>query len=114
MGTRNVIVPTTGLRLKWALQDTATVTWRDMVRTARQPEMLSFRAPEAPDDYPYVCTFPGHWIRMNGVMHVVPADAELGALAAVDPVAESSRKLVANWKNTASHWNRKSRTARRN
>ncbi len=34
----------TGLvgRIREAAQDTATVTWRDMVRTARQPEMLTF------------------------------------------------------------------------
>ena len=29
-------------RVREAMQDTATVTWRDMVRTARQPEMLTF------------------------------------------------------------------------
>ena len=33
---------TLGGRLSWALQDTATITWRDMIRTARQPEMLFF------------------------------------------------------------------------
>ena len=27
---------------RWALQDTATMVWRDVVRTARQPEMLTF------------------------------------------------------------------------
>ncbi len=32
---------------------------------------LRFVAPERPGDYPYVCTFPGHWRVMNGVMHVV-------------------------------------------
>jgi len=32
---------------------------------------LSFIAPEKPGDYPYVCTFPGHWSLMNGVMKVV-------------------------------------------
>ena len=37
-----VTTPTLGTRLQWALQDTATVTWRDVVRTARQPEMLFF------------------------------------------------------------------------
>ncbi len=37
-------IEATGLvaRLREAVQDTATVTWRDMVRTARQPEMLTF------------------------------------------------------------------------
>lgn len=32
---------------------------------------LRFTAPSQPGDYPYVCTFPGHWSIMNGVMHVV-------------------------------------------
>lgn len=31
---------------------------------------LEFVAPEKPGDYPYVCTFPGHWRGMNGVMKV--------------------------------------------
>lgn len=34
-------------------------------------EKLSFTAPTTPGDYPYVCTFPGHWLRMYGVMVVV-------------------------------------------
>lgn len=32
---------------------------------------LTFTAPKAAGAYPYVCTFPGHWRGMNGVMHVV-------------------------------------------
>jgi uncharacterized protein len=32
---------------------------------------FQFRAPSQPGDYPYVCTFPGHWRIMNGVLHVV-------------------------------------------
>ena len=34
--------PTLGDRMRWAAQDTATMTWRDLVRTGRQPEMVSF------------------------------------------------------------------------
>jgi azurin len=33
---------------------------------------LRFKAPMLPGDYPYVCTFPGHWVIMNGVMQVKP------------------------------------------
>ena len=33
-------------------------------------ETLRFSAPKEPGDYPYVCTFPGHWVIMHGVMHV--------------------------------------------
>jgi plastocyanin len=31
---------------------------------------LRFTAPQKPGDYPYICTFPGHWIIMKGVMVV--------------------------------------------
>jgi azurin len=34
---------------------------------------LTFTAPAVPGDYGYVCTFPGHWRLMNGLMHVVAA-----------------------------------------
>lgn len=27
--------------------------------------------PPPPDDYPYICTFPGHWRSMNGILRVV-------------------------------------------
>ncbi|MBF9252833.1 ThuA domain-containing protein [Pontibacter sp. 172403-2] len=33
--------------------------------------IIRFRAPDKVGDYPYVCTFPGHWRIMNGVMKVV-------------------------------------------
>ncbi|QJW89533.1 dehydrogenase [Spirosoma taeanense] len=36
-----------------------------------QTYRLKFTAPAAPGDYPFVCTFPGHWRIMNGVMKVV-------------------------------------------
>lgn len=32
--------------------------------------VISFRAPEEPGRYPYLCTFPGHWMVMNGVLIV--------------------------------------------
>jgi ABC-2 type transport system permease protein/oleandomycin transport system permease protein len=34
--------PSPTVRVRWAVEDTITVTWRDIVRTARQPEMLTF------------------------------------------------------------------------
>ena len=38
---------------------------------AGQQTKLSFTAPKVPGDYPYVCTFPGHWRRMVGTLAVV-------------------------------------------
>jgi azurin len=32
---------------------------------------IYFRAPETPGRYPYLCTFPGHWMVMNGSMTVI-------------------------------------------
>jgi azurin len=32
---------------------------------------LEFTAPAQAGDYPYICTFPGHWRIMNGIMRVV-------------------------------------------
>ena len=31
---------------------------------------LTFKVPDAPGDYPYICTFPGHWRIMNGILNV--------------------------------------------
>jgi azurin len=38
---------------------------------------LEFVAPAEPGDYPYVCTFPGHWSIMNGVMRVTKTKTAL-------------------------------------
>ncbi|QDT63135.1 DUF6797 domain-containing protein [Calycomorphotria hydatis] len=35
-----------------------------------QSQTIYFTAPETPGRYPYLCTFPGHWMVMNGVMIV--------------------------------------------
>lgn len=37
---------------------------------AGQSFTLKFKAPSQPGDYPFICTFPGHWQLMNGVMRV--------------------------------------------
>ena len=37
-----------------------------------EAQTLRFRAPKKPGRYPYVCTFPGHWVVMQGEMVVKP------------------------------------------
>ncbi|WP_128544201.1 PVC-type heme-binding CxxCH protein [Larkinella soli] len=45
-----------------------------------QTYRLKFTAPAQPGDYPFVCTFPGHWRIMNGIMRVKAAtDAKAAA-----------------------------------
>jgi uncharacterized protein len=42
-----------------------------------QTYRLTFTAPTEPGDYPFVCTFPGHWRLMNGVMKVVKEEVKM-------------------------------------
>ncbi len=37
----------------------------------RELQKLSWVAPSQPGVYPYVCTYPGHWMRMHGALYVV-------------------------------------------
>lgn len=62
-------------------------------------ERLTFTAPTEPGEYPYVCTFPRHWMRMYGVMLVVEdLDAWLqNPVEPKDPLG-STRAFVQNWK----------------
>ncbi|MEX2232617.1 MAG: PVC-type heme-binding CxxCH protein [Cyclobacteriaceae bacterium] len=36
-------------------------------------DVMKFMAPEKPDNYDFICSFPGHWAMMRGIMQVVPA-----------------------------------------
>jgi hypothetical protein len=38
-----------------------------------ESDTIKFSAPAKPGAYNFVCTFPGHWVRMYGVMLVVPS-----------------------------------------
>jgi cytochrome c oxidase subunit II len=37
-----------------------------------QSDLIEFAAPTEPGEYPYICTFPGHWRLMHGVLKVTP------------------------------------------
>jgi azurin len=38
---------------------------------------VRFRVPAEAGDYPFICSFPGHWRIMNGVMTVTAATAPI-------------------------------------
>ena len=47
--------------------------WIPVVEPKSSAELV-FTAPSVPGDYVYVCTYPGHWTTMNGVMKVRPSE----------------------------------------
>jgi len=57
--------------------------------------VLRFKAPRRPGVYPYVCTFPGHWIVMKGHMVVAENAAEAKLLLAE---ARKQDRFVRDWK----------------
>ena len=50
--------------------DTPSVLFSMPLINAHQSGTLSFDAPTEPGEYPFVCSFPGHWITMRGVLKV--------------------------------------------
>jgi len=61
-------------------------------------DVLTFTAPKKPGEYPYVCTFPNHWMRMYGVMVVVPdLEAWNASPSPPDDPLGFKRKFVQKW-----------------
>jgi len=55
---------------------------------------LRFNAPSEPGEYSYLCTYPGHWQRMRGVLKVVNDLDEYLAQAPAEPAAP----VITEWK----------------
>ncbi|WP_346317949.1 PVC-type heme-binding CxxCH protein [Chitinophaga sp. YIM B06452] len=47
------------------------VLWATKLVSPGETVSLRFTAPSKAGDYPFVCTFPGHWRGMNGIMQVI-------------------------------------------
>ena len=76
------------------------VMWHTDLLLPGKTARLDFIAPQRKADHPYLCTFPGHWRVMNGVMHVVDR-LPPGANAAPANRAEiesPQRAFVKMWK----------------
>lgn len=69
------------------LQATKMLNPNDTVR-------LRFNAPTEPGEYPYLCTYPGHWQRMRGVLKVVKDLDEYLAQGHTEPAAP----VITEWK----------------
>ena len=58
-----------GLARHYVPESNDVIAYTDMVNPKGE-FTIHFTAPREPGDYPYLCTFPGHWMIMNGVMRV--------------------------------------------
>ncbi len=90
---------TPGLNGKMYVPDSPDVLYSTSMVNAGQRERLTFTAPLEPGEYPYVCTFPRHWMRMYGVMVVVKdLDAwQRNPTTPRDPLG-NNRSFVKSWK----------------
>ncbi len=65
---KEIADPTAATR-QYIPDDPAVLAWTDIV-PPRGATTVHFNAPQVLGDYPYVCTFPGHWQIMNGVLTI--------------------------------------------
>jgi len=72
IGTAATTMPLpTDPEVKPYVPDSPLVLEATKLLSAGETARLTFTAPAKPGEYVYLCTFPGHWIRMYGVMLVV-------------------------------------------
>ncbi|MES2595451.1 MAG: PVC-type heme-binding CxxCH protein [Verrucomicrobiota bacterium] len=55
---------------KGFIPDSPKILHKTKMLMQNDSETLRFQAPSAPGRYPYICTFPGHWLVMKGEMIV--------------------------------------------
>lgn len=62
-----------GLAKHYVPDDPGVLQWTPQLTIGgARTHVLRFYAPAEPGEYPYICTFPGHWRAMRGVMKVEP------------------------------------------
>jgi azurin len=72
IGTKGgVMPPPADPEARAYVPDSPLVLQATRLLNAGETGRLNFTAPSKPGQYIYVCTFPGHWVRMYGVMLVV-------------------------------------------
>ncbi len=76
---KNMETPEAALKRDWLPDDPRMLAHSKMVNPKTKDEIV-FKAPEKPGIYPYVCTFPGHAMQMQGKMKVAAPGPGLAAL----------------------------------
>ncbi|WP_009965098.1 DUF6797 domain-containing protein [Verrucomicrobium spinosum] len=64
-----MITDPAGLARHYVPESPEVLVYTDMVQPSHK-FTIHFNAPQEKGEYPYLCTFPGHWLVMNGVLKV--------------------------------------------
>ena len=83
---------------KQYVPEDARVLFATSMVAAGKQERLAFKAPKTVGEYPFVCTFPNHWMRMYGVMVVVEDldEWQKKPKTPADPIG-NNRSFVRKW-----------------
>ena len=57
-------------QLRGFVPDSPNVLVASPLLNARESAVIAFDAPAERGEYPFVCSFPGHWFTMRGVLRV--------------------------------------------
>ncbi len=89
-----------GVAKQWRPESDAILFATNMLPHGKS-QTIEFTAPSVPGDYDYLCTFPGHWQLMRGVMRVVATLDDsivvVNRLDAPKTVTASTREVVEYW-----------------
>lgn len=82
-----------GVKKMW-IPESDKIIFASNLLSVGQEQTIEFTAPTKIGQYDYICTFPGHWRLMRGLMHVVE---DLDAWLAENP-SEVGAAIVQEWK----------------
>jgi azurin len=96
-----VMPPPADPEVRAYVPDTPLVLQATRLVSAGDAARLNFSAPATPGQYVFVCTFPGHWVRMYGVMLVVD-DVDAWERKPDAPMDPTTNKPFASQRNPSS------------
>lgn len=90
-----------GAAKQWT-PDSDKILFASRLLTHNESQTLEFTAPSVPGNYEYVCTFPGHWQLMRGVM-VVSDTLDPKNLVAIN-LSTAAEATVASNRSVVEYW----------
>ncbi|MBI2422284.1 MAG: c-type cytochrome [Candidatus Hydrogenedentes bacterium] len=97
VATAALMLGAEGIAKQWT-PESGQIIFASKVLPVGGSQTIEFDAPAEKGAYPYICTYPGHWMLMNGIMHVVD-DMEVWAKANPDTSSRITigREVVQEW-----------------